>query len=249
MNICSIMPKGAYEYMYDQPMVMLLTHLVEKDPAYVQLAHQHPNTYKILDNSLIELGDALSMERLVNAAERINADEIIIPDVFRDGPATVQSAKESIQWLIEHGLLGKYKIMAVAHGTTYESFKECFDALNAMPEIDVIGIPKVMSSFAWVANRSRASLYDIFKDSVKTIHFLGSWYQLGELLTMPKEVYKKVRSCDTCLFALDVIQGIDFYTDRSGTIDLEHEYPELTRDAYNKSISTFMESLSASQEA
>lgn len=237
MYFCSIMPKGSYHLMYREPMVMLLTHLVEKDPEYVKLALEHPENYKILDNSLIELGGALSMDRLVAAAEKVKADEIILPDVFKDGEATVRSAKNSIQWLRDHNKLGIYKLMAVCHGTTPEAFKKCFDELSSLPEIDVIGIPKVMSSFNWVTNRNRASLFDIFKDGNAEIHFLGSWYQLGELLTMPKKVYSRVRSCDTCLFALDVIQNIDFFTDRNGTIDLEKTYPELKEETYL----TFME--------
>lgn len=243
MYVCSIMPKGTYHLMYEEPIVMLLTHLVEKDSQYAELALEHSEAYKILDNSLIELGGALSMDRLMAAADKVKADEIILPDVFRDGEATIKSTKEAIQWLKDHNRLGDYKLMAVCHGITQEVFKECFDALNDMPELDVIGIPKVMSSFDWVVGRSRASLYDIFKKGDKEIHFLGSWYQLGELLTMPKKVYNRVRSCDTCLFALDVIQNIDFFTDRNGTIDLEKVYPELTEEAYTNFIMDFEQKL------
>lgn len=239
MDICTIMPKGMYHKMYDNPKVMLLTHLVEKDPEYIEEALRHPQTYIILDNSLIELGGALSMERLVAAAEKVHADEIILPDVFKDCKKTMESVQSSIRWLREKNLLGKYRLMAVCHGATEELFTECYKTLNRLPEIDVIGIPKVMSSFDWVADRSRASLYDIFKDSCKEIHFLGSWYQLGELLDLPPEVKRKVRSCDTCLFALDVIQGLDFYTDRKGTIDLEKYYPELTPDKYDALMCNF----------
>lgn len=233
------MPKGAYHLMYSgAPRVMLLTHLVERDENYVALAKQHPNTYKILDNSLIELGGATSMERLVTAAEEVGADEIILPDVFKDADLTIWKVKESIQWLKDKGLLGKYKLMAVCHGATREAFLKCFDTLEKMPAVDVIGIPKVMCSFDWV-NNSRANLYPIFKNSTKEIHFLGVWYNLGEILSLPKEVYNKVRSVDTCMFALDVIQNIDFFTDRKGTIDLEKEYSELTEDKYNALMDRF----------
>lgn len=238
MNICSICPVNKSYLMYEEsPMVMLLTHLVEKYPSYVEEALKHPDTYKILDNSLIELGGALSMDRLVSAAEKVKANEIILPDVFKDGEATIQSTINAINWLKEHNLLGKYKLMVVCHGTTKEAFKKCFDTLEAMPEIDVIGIPKVMASMSWVKGRNRKDLKDIFMNSSKEIHFLGSWYNLGELLDLGKDVWNRVRSADTCLPSLDVIQGLGFYDDRIGTIDLEEAYIGLTDEKYREFMS------------
>lgn len=238
MDFCSINPKGAWEWMYEMPRVMLLTHLVERYPEYVRLAKDHPRTYKILDNSLIELGGALSMGRLVRAADAIDADEIILPDVFKDGPATVESTKEAINWLKEKHLIGKYKLMAVAHGNNEKEWKECFDTLNKIPEVDVIGVPKVIST--WIPNRSRGSLFHIFKNSKKEIHFLGSWFNLAELCELQLEVKSKVRSVDTCLPSLYTIQKKDFHLDREGTIDLEREYTELTKKDYEALINNFM---------
>lgn len=235
MDICSICPVNKAYLMYeDSPRVMLLTHLVEKYPSYVDEALKHADTYIILDNSLIELGGALSMERLIKAAEKVLADEIILPDVFKDGEATYQSTLKSIEWLREHNLLGRFNLMAVCHGTTEEEFTKCFNRLNDLPEIDVIGIPKVMSSMPWVKDRSRKSLKNVFMHSHKKIHFLGSWYNLAELLDLGTDVWNKVRSVDTCLPSLDIIQGLTFTQDRNGTIDLEKDYPELTDEAYRK---------------
>lgn len=246
MYFCSIMPKGKYHLMYRDPVVMLLTHLVEKDETYARLAKEHTKTYKILDNSLIELGGALSMDRLVAAAEKIDADEIILPDVFKNGEATVKAAKESIKWLKDHGYSKRFKLMAVCHGETEKEFKKCFRKLNRMREIDTIGIPKVMCSFDWV-KKTRATLYPIFKKSKKNIHFLGTWYNLGELIDLPKPVYDKVRSVDTCLFALDVIQGLDFYDDRKGTIKLDREYRALTNQKYFALMGAFEKKVVAHQ--
>ena len=238
MDICSICPVNKSYLMYQgSNRVMLLTHLVEKYPSYVMEALKHPHIYKILDNSLIELGGALSMERLVDAANAIQANEIILPDVFKDGEATYNSTVNAINWLKEHNLLGKYRLMAVCHGTTRTEFKECFDKLNNLPEIDVIGIPKVMSSMPWIRDRNRRDLKDIFMDSSKEIHFLGSWYNLGELLDLGEDVWNRVRSADTCLPSLDVIQGLGFNDDRNGTIDLEKDYEELTDEKYDKFMS------------
>lgn len=73
----------------------------------------------------------------------------------------------------------------------------------------------------------------------KEIHLLGSWYTLAELIRLPEDVRLKVRSCDTCLPALNVIQNIGIYDTRNGTIDLEKDYPELTKEKYDKMIDSF----------
>ncbi len=231
MYLCCINPKNAWSWMYRGSVVMLLTHLVEKYPEYVSLALEHPNTYKILDNSLIELGGALSMDRLIAAADCIKADEIILPDVFKNGPATATEARKSIEWLKDKGLLGKYKLMAVCHGNNFNEWEQCFNNLKNMPEIDVIGVPKVTST--WLPERSRECLYKYFKDTEKQIHFLGSWYTLKEITNIEEEVFHKVRSVDTCLPSLYAIQNKHVWEDRDGTIDLEKAYEELTVEKYD----------------
>ena len=85
MYLINIFPLGNICLESNQRMHMFLTHMVEKYPAYTEAARNAPG-YKILDNSLIELGGAVDLERVVKAAEYIGADEIILPDVFlQDG--------------------------------------------------------------------------------------------------------------------------------------------------------------------
>ena len=237
MNLCSITPVKQCAWSYEAPMVMLLTHLVERHPEYVKEALKHPNTYKILDNSLIELGESLTMERLVSAAEIIKADEIILPDVFRDGPATIESTKKAIEWLKMRNLIGKYKLMVVCHGNNEEEWANCFNQLNQMEEVDVIGVPKVTAT--WLKDNNRKNLSHVFLNTTKQIHLLGSWYNLAELLRLGKNVWDRVRSADTCLPSLYVIQNKHIWEDRAGTIDLEKDYPELTKEKYDKVMDEF----------
>ena len=240
MQLCSIVPVNHSEWMYNnknQSISMQLTHLVEKYPKYAARALKEINTYKILDNSLIEIGEALTMERLIKAADMIKADEIILCDKFLDCDGTIESTKEAIKWLKENNRLGDFKLMAVAHGKNKEEWEKCFNYLDNMPEIDVIGIPKVCAS--WLPSKNRGELADIFMKSKKTLHFLGSWYNLQELLDLPKEVFQRVRSCDTCLPSLYVIQNKHVWEDRDGTIDLEKNYTELTKRKYNKVLKEF----------
>ena len=236
MEICSICPKNGWEWMYEKPMVMLLAHFIEKHPDYTELAaNRDPSIYAIVDNSIVEMGSSFSMERVYEAAKKVNANEIILEDSYPKGPETIESIKNSIQWLKDNNHIGKFKLQAVCHGENEDEFIKTFEFINSIPEIDVIGIPKVLSR--WCGDRANMAKY--FLNTDKEIHFLGNWFQLGEFLRLPSEVKSKVRSADTCMFALSVIQNKGFYEDRDGTIDLEADYDELTKEKYDELLKKF----------
>lgn len=216
MEFCSITPVKNLELMYERPYVMLLAHLSQRNPLYRDYARNSHN-YKIMDNSIIELGSAFSMEALVREAIACDVDEIILPDVFRNGEATVASVRESIDWLREHDLLGRFKLMAVCHGKGSVELHHTFRQLIDMPEIDVIGIPKALST--WVTSRVSGAEY-MATQTDKAIHLLGCLKSLSEIRELSPD--SPIRSMDTCLPALLSIYGMDTWDDRKGkTIDLE----------------------------
>ena len=229
MDLCSITPIDKAEWMYECPTVMLLTHLALKHPDYCEIARNHTN-YKILDNSIIELGHAFSIEKVYNTAKAVKANEIILEDAYPSGEKTVEAIKRSLKWLKDNNHLGEFKLQAVCHGETLEEFLRTLEFIDKCPDIDVIGIPKVLCT--WVGERYR--LWEYLKNTTKEIHFLGVWDNLHEIYSMPPEVWKKVRSCDTCLPSLYAIQHKHIWEKREGTIDLESSYPALTRERYDE---------------
>lgn len=236
MKLVSITPKNGWNWMFEQPIAMCLTHLVQKYPEYKEMVKNRPeNCYVMLDNSIVELGESVSLQNILDAAEEVKANEIILRDSYPNGEKTIERIKEDIQYLRDNNLIGKYKLMAVCHGENIEEFKKTFNFINSIPEIDVIGIPKVLSR--WVGERAKLS--NIFMNTNKQLHFLGSWYSLKELIDLPKDVWDRVRSCDTCLPSLYVIQNKTVLEDRDGTIDLEKEYPELTKEKYESKLKEF----------
>lgn len=231
MELVGIMPKNQWELMFNQPIAMCLTHLVQRYPEYAEMIKNRPeNCYVMLDNSIVELGESVSLQDILNAADKVNANEIILRDAYPFGPPTCDRIREDIEYLREHNLTRKYKIMGVCHGQTREEFEQTFNFINSIPEITCIGIPKVLSK--WCGERK--NLADIFLNTDKEIHFLGSWYNLKELIDLPSEIKARVRSCDTCLPAYYAITGESILEDRKGTIDLEADYPELTKEKYNQ---------------
>lgn len=226
MQVIDIVPIANLGYIKDAPMGMFLTHLVEHSVGYSNFARYFKG-YKILDNSLIELGDAVSTTRLVNAALAINADEIILPDVFRNGPATLASTEKALRECkkIEQdlNLERPFKYMGVCQGNDPREFAECFRRMLGLG-LDVIGIPKVCAKlhpkgrpyfeYLW-----REMCWNV--DTPPQIHLLGLWYNYNELVQY--QYPKDIRSVDTCLatfFAKHSISPITGTRPDGFTVDL-----------------------------
>ena len=238
MKLVSICPKNGWEWMFEQPIAMCLTHLVMKYPEYAEMIKNRPdNCYVMLDNSIIELSESVTLQNILDAADTVHADEIILRDGYPYMDLTLQRIKEDIEYLRKHNLTDKYKIMAVLHGQNLEEFKQIFEFVNSIPEISCLGIPKVLCK--WLSTRSRAEQAPICTQTDKQIHHLGCWFNLQEEISWPEEYRDRIRSIDTCLPSYYIISGKDISEDRDGTIDLEKEYPELTKEKHDNIIKEY----------
>lgn len=237
MKLCSIVPVKYNELMYESNIVMLLAHLSKNNPAYIANAVRHDNDcYKIMDNSVVELGSSFNMEELIKQAQCCLADEIVLPDVYRDGEKTIQKVIESIKWLRDNKYLGDFKLMAVCHGKNIDDFIKTFKTLNSMSEIDTIGIPRIICEWAG----SRSFIADIFIQTDKEIHLLGCYDSLKELSTFKAEHLERIRSIDTSLPALLSLESNNAYKSRNGkTIDLFTG--EINYDNYETILTTLKE--------
>ena len=222
MKLASIVPMKNVARTFDGDYAMLLTHLAD----YYPTTH-HKNCYVIMDNSLIELGSAASIEATFNAAVKCNADELILPDVFRDGFATLEKVHDSIDWLLyDCKNFRRINLMAVCQGSTASEFATCFVELCHIPEIHCIGIPKVAAT---LLPEGRPGFEYLWYNCSKQIHLLGCWTSLDEM-----KQYKHpelIRSCDTCIPALLSTHGI---------YDVWAKRPDKTIDLVNDQIDTFV---------
>ena len=222
MELINIFPIGNLGLHYTQDMHMFLTHLVEKYPHYAKLARDIDG-YKILDNSLIELGGAVDLKRVLKAAEIIGADEIILPDVFQNGPATVDAVNLALSTLndLYPERRWPYKLMAVAQGKDENEWLNCYYSLLENPDIDVIGIPKVLAK---IHPKGRPYFVDeICELKVKPHHLLGVWYAITEFNEYKN--IKDIRSCDSVLLGYCYKHGMDMYGVRPDgfTVNLEQD--------------------------
>lgn len=130
---------GRYAFTGEGTFHMILTHIVKKDSEYASYYKQEKGL-KLLDNSLFELGYALPAEDVIKAAELVEADILVSPDVIRDGEATVENAKAFTQHLKELGVLDKYAVMAVPQGKSVKEWMDCYSELVKIEGIDCIGL-------------------------------------------------------------------------------------------------------------
>ena len=222
MYLINIFPLGNICLESNQRMHMFLTHMVEKYPAYTEAARNAPG-YKILDNSLIELGGAVDLERVLAAAEKIGADEIILPDVFQKGPETAEAVRAAIKYMQDKwpNRDWPYKLMAVAQGRDEEEWYECYQELLEMPDVDVIGIPKVLAKMHPEGRPHFVN--ELCNLRAKPHHLLGMWYSMSELLEY--KYPENIRSCDTVLLGYLCKHDLNFWGVRPDgyTLNLEKD--------------------------
>ena len=232
MKLINIYPIGNLSGHYNQDMHMFLTHLVEKYPFYAKLAKEVKG-YKILDNSLIELGGAVDLQRVLDAAELLGADEIILPVVFQNGPETIKAIENAL-FEIDRKYLGikncPYKLMAVAQGKDEKEWFACYQWILNHSNIDVIGIPKVLAK---THPQGRPHFVNELCDlKLKEHHLLGLWYSITELDEY--NCIKDIRSCDTVLLGYMAKHNLSREGVRPDgyTVDLEMDVLNYTNIKY-----------------
>lgn len=238
MYLINIFPLGNICLESNQRMHMFLTHMVEKYPAYAEVA-RNAQGHKILDNSLIELGGAVDLKRVVEAAETIGADEIILPDVFQDGPATIKAVQSAIDELnkMYPNRSWPFKLQAVAQGRDEKEWYECYMALIKNPDVDVIGVPKVLAKMHPCGRPHFVN--ELCNLRAKPHHLLGMWYSMSELRDY--EELEQIRSCDTILLGYLFKHNLNFWGVRPDghTLNLERDvvhYPDTFMKYHDETV-------------
>lgn len=111
-----------------------LVHLLEENEYYLHKflhAKNSSNREIILDNSIFELGEAFSADKLYPWIELLMPDWYIIPDALEDAEKTVKIVKE---W--QH--VAKCKSIGVVQGKSYDEVKWCYQEIE--PFVDKVAI-------------------------------------------------------------------------------------------------------------
>jgi len=131
--------------------------------------------YVILDNGAYELGRSVPFEYVLDVAGYIEPKEIVLPDVFLDGFATLE-ATDSAHEIIRHITKWDYtNLMVVPQGKNTDEWTSCLKSLVSTVKPDAIGIPIVyerMMGRGTLIHKTIEFLYNR-TDCHPDIHLLG----------------------------------------------------------------------------
>lgn len=94
------------------------------------VTHHGRSRTVILDNSVAELGVAeADIEKIAHCANAVQATVIVLPDVYKKGPETIESCANAynpwLEYLTEHLTYTNWSFMMVPQGRTLEEFASC----------------------------------------------------------------------------------------------------------------------------
>lgn len=113
---------------------LLLAHDVVSSPEaedgyskyfYYRMRSMHPKATIIMDNSVVELGEAFDFEHCFNAAVLVQADYLVAADAFLESKLTLARSAifaDDFRHMRDHGSIG---LMGVVQGRTLEECMVC----------------------------------------------------------------------------------------------------------------------------
>ena len=233
MEIANILPVNCISKdMLRQPYEMYLTHKVLEHPdQFAFLADDKANgvkSFKILDNSACELGEGMDFDKVLQAAEIIGADEIVLPDIPRSG----KSLSKTLQYLVklDQSVTKKYRIAAVCQGETYEQVLTCAEQILSLSTVKTIMIPKWYCAMESANGLGRhritkeiINLVRVLNRNDIQIHWLGLDIGIRELITPLKQLVRSVDSGYYAALATEQWSILDVTSERPRELKIDLE--------------------------
>ncbi len=192
MKVAHIVPAALYPVISQRGYQMALAQFLGREPAYLAVykALHRRGAFIMVDNGTAE-GTPLAWPDVVNIANMVHADEVVMSDVMRDGKATVELAR-SIQ---AENLISPNRRMVVPQGKSWDEWEACLVELTMYCEFATIGVAKHLESLPG----GRVHALEILSDeqySFFNIHMLGCYnHPLKEICAIKR--FGSVRGIDT----------------------------------------------------
>lgn len=203
IKICNILPNNLIgEGMIRQDYELYLTHkILEAPEKFKFLGNEKDCSYKILDNSACELGEGMDFSKVLEAADIIGANEVVLPDI-RQSSYSLSKTLETLSNIDISNI--SYRLAAVVQGTTVNEVLQCAQQILVLKSVSTIMIPKWYTTLESTNGLGRINLTHaigrMMKDLgvIKDIHWLGLGTGIRELISPASDI---VRSVDTGYFA------------------------------------------------
>jgi len=146
----------------------------------------------MVDNGAAE-GELVLNETLIDIAEAVSADEVVLPDVLRDSSGTLsRSTASSILWAIPHT-----KRVIVPQGRNWSEWIACLENLLSRCNPATIGVAKWLEELPGGRKKALEIIYQRRYHHRCRIHLLGA---ARDFMTEMRELnFPFVRSMDTAL--------------------------------------------------
>jgi len=178
----------------------ILAHKVLGDEKYAEYYRKSTNV-KFVDNSVNELGEPLSVDKLKEAFEKVGGTYVVAPDFIGKAPETIEAYLECTK------VFPKNIVAGVIQGETFVDAFECLRVYNT----GIVCIPYDLwskkSEPPWLMALRRALfISNIPKDQGFLVHLLG-FTDLGEFFWYQNNPI--VYGMDTGVPVLLGLEGLD----------------------------------------
>lgn len=221
MEMLSIVPQNYLHLVEDNTMQLALVQFLcrpgyEKYTAFYRKQAHTANHTVILDNGMAENYVCTTAE-LLAAALDVGAQEIVVPDAYKDSYKTVLNCEKFMTAYEAYEAKQKPELFMVPQGLTMDEWVNCAKYLVQNYPVKTLGIPKHLVDTCGLRD---ARLFAISKlvervslDGIN-LHLLGCWKSPIEVLTVAKAshqgVIPMVRSCDSALAYVFARAGMQF---------------------------------------
>lgn len=210
-------------------MLFGLAHLAAEDSwigdwyaRTIRHASSHLDMHLIIDNGVTELGKPLPFAQLWHIASEVWANEVVLPDAYKDAGTTVMYVQDALERIDELGA-PPFDCMAVVHAQNLDDLFRDLKEWSKHSAIKVLGIPKHQTTSRYWP-RGRISILNAIQSrrfqQRFDVHLLGVWRDMREIQTIARG-FPWVRSVDTSWPVMAGLKGIDIKEHPRRKIDYE----------------------------
>lgn len=154
----------------------------------------------IVDNSVIELGEACSAQAIREAAEVVNATCVAIPDVLCEGEGTFLKAIAFVkEWITMP--ISPIDLMFIPQGKNQNDFVRCYEeTMQELGEcIQWIGVPRNLTGRVFSTRQFAVAYIDSRLEKHKMIHMLGFSDNIADDILTCKRFRNRIAGIDSAV--------------------------------------------------
>ena len=204
MKIATILPTPYLGLEEGNDYHLCLAHLVQKDGAYAAFfrSQSEAGRFVMMDNGVVETGEALPMPILMDLTARVKAKEIVLPDEIYNRERTIRACSRAISEFLtfQRAYGAKVDLAAVPQGADAREWINCVRTMVDWP-VKTIGISRFVAKYFPSRKVALESVPELI-ESKKDIHILGCPGDPIEMCEIEEAFPGRVRGVDSGIAAM-----------------------------------------------